>query len=146
MHFFSETDFTFLFDPRRIKVSSDQHRKIEVICPCGCGRKHLVLSNNLKRGKGHIHGHQQKWKGNASRGGLSIDKRDGRKSITNRNGLGRTYLSRAIIEASIKRELLPNEVVHHKNFDPTDDRLDNLLLMSTEEHTKLHWKMRKRKE
>jgi hypothetical protein len=36
------------------------------------------------------------------------------------------------------RKLSPNEVVHHKNEDYTDDRIENLEVMTRSEHMKLH--------
>lgn len=47
-----------------------------------------------------------------------------------------------IIENHIKRKLNKNEVVHHKNFDRSDNRLENLELMSRSEHTTLHTAIR----
>jgi hypothetical protein len=47
-------------------------------------------------------------------------------------------LQRFIMEEHIGRKLLKSEVVHHINSDPTDNRIDNLLLCSRAEHTRLH--------
>lgn len=45
---------------------------------------------------------------------------------------------RAVIEASIGRRLRTSEVVHHKNGNPSDNRLDNLLVVTQSEHMKIH--------
>ena len=46
---------------------------------------------------------------------------------------------RLIVEQSLGRELVKSEVVHHKNGNKQDNRLENLLLTSASEHTRLHW-------
>ncbi len=52
---------------------------------------------------------------------------------------GYVYEHRLIMEKHLKRELLPNEVVHHKNNDKTDNRLKNLRLFTNHsEHMKFH--------
>lgn len=45
---------------------------------------------------------------------------------------------RLVVEQSIGRYLLPHEIVHHKNDDPTDDRLENLEVLTRREHIELH--------
>lgn len=53
---------------------------------------------------------------------------------------GGKYEHRYIMEQCIGRKLTSDEVVHHINGDPLDNRLDNLQVMSRAEHTKLHYK------
>lgn len=50
---------------------------------------------------------------------------------------------RMIIENYLGRKLNRNEVVHHINGDKSDNRIENLKVMSLSEHTKLHMKNRK---
>lgn len=53
-------------------------------------------------------------------------------------GNKKRYLHRVIMEQIIGRPLLPGEVVHHLNGDKTDNRPENLRLMSDHEHRKQH--------
>ena len=43
-----------------------------------------------------------------------------------------------VIEAAIGRRITPTECIHHVNGDITDNRVQNLRLMSKSEHAKLH--------
>lgn len=45
---------------------------------------------------------------------------------------------RLIMELYIKRKLKRNEIVHHINKDKSDNRIENLTIMTLSEHSKLH--------
>lgn len=47
-----------------------------------------------------------------------------------------------IMEQHIGRLLHDNECVHHKNFDRADNRIENLQLMTKQEHMSYHMKLR----
>jgi hypothetical protein len=53
---------------------------------------------------------------------------------------------RLVMEAHLGRYLKEGEVVHHINHNRKDNRLENLLVMTREEHTQLHMKEKKEKE
>ena len=47
------------------------------------------------------------------------------------------YLHRWIMEQHLERKLTRNEMIHHINGDPHDNRIENLQLMTQSEHMKL---------
>lgn len=49
---------------------------------------------------------------------------------------------RLVVERHLGRYLSPDEIVHHKNNDPSDDRIENLEVMSQSEHARGHNQIR----
>lgn len=49
-----------------------------------------------------------------------------------------TYYARAVVAAEIGRLLRSDEIVHHLNGDSTDDRPENLEVVTRAEHMEIH--------
>ena len=54
------------------------------------------------------------------------------------NYKGYVYEHRFMMEIHLGRSLTEDEIVHHLNMDPSDNRFENLLLISRGSHIKLH--------
>lgn len=67
-----------------------------------------------------------------------ISESTGRARITTGRSGRYLFRYRQVLEEHLGRALRPDEVVHHINGDPLDDRIENLQLMSPEEHGRLH--------
>ena len=72
-----------------------------------------------------------------------------RHAVMNKNGyltltIGnkKRYVHRMVMEEQLGRPLMPNEAVHHINGDKTDNRIENLVLMTNAEHKSHHAKER----
>lgn len=74
------------------------------------------------------------------RGGRSIDKRSGYVRVfADQEGRPRYIYEHILVaEETAGRHLQAGEVVHHINCDPTDNRPENLVVVSRSEHARLH--------
>ncbi len=78
-------------------------------------------------------------------GGISI--KQGRKTIFKPNhpfasNHGYVLVYRLIIEKHIGRYLKPEEIIHHKDEDRTNNNIENLQIMTNSEHISHHMKKR----
>ena len=51
---------------------------------------------------------------------------------------GYVYEHRLVMEKHIGRYLLPEEIVHHKDLNKTNNDISNLQIVTASEHTKIH--------
>jgi hypothetical protein len=113
------------------------------LCLCGCGG---LTSGKVDHGKisVYINGHQ-----NRRREGLKGELSPSWKGGRNFDGKyiklhTRIREHRAIMERHLGRKLKSSEHIHHKNGDKTDNRIENLELMSDSRHrayhTTMHWR------
>lgn len=107
-------------------------------CECGCGEPLSDMSEY-----GPVYDLSRRYKsGHNSRGtgsGWSINQ--GYRRYTRRGDKNEgKYEHVLIMEGIIGRMLAPNEVVHHKNGNKLDNRVENLELLTRAEHINLHRK------
>lgn len=69
--------------------------------------------------------------------GLCFDRLHGRWLVCCRDGTTMLY-ARAVMAAEVGRLLRPEEIVHHRNEDKTDDRPENLELTTQAGHIEMH--------
>lgn len=118
----------------------------ERLCSCGCGAKLIRKRFSKLHPKSYVRGHQFKGK-------LNYNWKSGRYTATesgyvfvndkihpnaDRRGYVREHIK--IMTEFIGRALCEGEVVHHKNGNKQDNRIENLELMKLEDHLSLHHK------
>lgn len=97
------------------------------------------IESNRKYNSGH---NGSNWKGGrrlTTEGYVKLYMPDHPHSIA-----GAVYEHRFVMEQHIGRLLTKDEIVHHVNGNKSDNRIENLLLLSQEEHSKLHSELRKK--
>ena len=52
-----------------------------------------------------------------------------------------TTIYRHLMQQKLNRRLSPQELVHHINLDHSDNRIENLMIMSASEHSSFHSKL-----
>ena len=109
----------------------------KVKCACGCGREFLKYDSR-KRIRKYIKGHNSRGVNNIHwKGGRSIDKESGYVKINLGNNRY-IYEHRLVMEKYLKRKLKSDEIIHHRNENPQDNRLGNLEIRANGEHLTYH--------
>ena len=122
------------------------------ICQCGCGGTIIVLRHHHARGiprfiNGHssrvengMRGRSNESNPNFKRGHYTTPR--GYVAILNPERTCKAdkyiYEHRYVMEKHLGRKLRSDEQVHHRNGIKTDNRVENLHLLSVSEHAALH--------
>ncbi len=105
-------------------------------CP-GCGHEFVrPPKHRRQRFCSHACGRKRGAENNKFNGGL-CRRADGRWVIWCRDG-SLLYFYRGMLAAHIGRLLTSQEIVHHINGDPSDDRIENLEIVTRAEHMNMH--------
>lgn len=120
-------------------------------CRCDCGREIISTTPKLRSGNTRSCGCLRKEIAGERFHELNVSKGHKYSRITNygyktlydpanpcANKRGEVLEHRKVMEDYIGRPLTENEVIHHKNGIKTDNRIENLQILSRSEHQKLH--------
>lgn len=110
-------------------------KTVERICEA-CHRPFMAPMKNVKRGFGRFCSHSCSMRTARWKGGKRIDDH-GYVRIYDKNGRYRRE-HRVVMEQHLGRPLKTHEIVHHKNRDKTDNRVDNLEITNRPSHSSLH--------
>lgn len=110
-------------------------RHVEFACEV-CGAHYTRLRRRLAKYPSRFCSLKCMWEGK-SNGGLHFNVSMGRWQIFCRDG-STILFARAVMEAELKRPLGRLELVHHRNGDSTDDRPENLQVVTHSEHAQIH--------
>jgi len=127
--------------PRGIYLRTKIHCKRISLANKG---KVFSLTHKLKLREAKLGEKHPRWKGGKriSREGYVLVLIRKHPYLTND---GYMFEHRIIMEKSLKRYLTPEEVVHHKNGNKRDNRIENLMLMKKNKHGEFHGKSRQAK-
>ena len=104
------------------------YKKIRKTCSRKCAKIYFSKNNSGEN--------NWRWNGGRRKRGryIAILKRNHPHSYSD----GYLPEHRYIMEKHIGRYLKTNEYIHHKNFNPFDNRIKNLQILSPSEHTRFH--------
>ena len=115
--------------------------RVECVCET-CGKSHLVAPCKIAHGEGRFCSRSC---ANRNRKGAAASNWRGGGGSLDYHGYIRIFRDghalrehRRVMEEHLGRPLLRDEVVHHINGEKTDNRIENLVLMSRAEHSRFH--------
>ena len=120
-------------------------------CTAGkfCSKKCFYNSAEIRKPKDGKRELSRWWKGGRiyERGYKMILVDDHPNAVLKGSGLKYVREHRLVMEKHLGRYLTNDEVIHHKNGDPLDNRIENLEIMTNSEHSSMHrkeeWKRKK---
>jgi len=114
------------------------------LCECGCGHP-TKIAERTKSKRGQFKGKPMRFiQGHSPIRGRTMGSQafcvtGGRTYVMSRGRNGAAILySRVLMWNEMGRELRPDEIVHHINEDPTDDRIENLEIVTRSHHLTIH--------
>lgn len=120
------------------------------LCMCGCGRPAPIAKMTNSR-RGHIRGEATRFiVGHYGRDQRSPNWKGGRHVSNGRVFVfvgethpmshvgGYAFEHRLVFAEALGRPLRASEHVHHINENPLDNRIENLLLLTRTQHTRVH--------
>lgn len=128
-----------MFDPQIADLHSKGFRRDEICDQLGIGRRIVetrMRSLGLKMLGARVGVESHRWRGGrlVRRGYVLVFDRD----HPNANSIGYVREHIKVMSEKIGRPIYDGEVVHHLNHDRSDNRIENLQLMSSSEHRSLH--------
>jgi len=128
-------------------IRRDKNSVEFIYCECGCGltrpkhdpqgRQRTIIKGHHNKGKNFSGENNPSWKGGKYIDGYGYVWIHS-PNHPNKNSIGYVKEHRLVIEKYIGRYLRKDELIHHINLNPQDNRIENLQIITHSEHMKIH--------